>query len=184
MATTNTKSKLTDSFAKIASDLGIQNKMAAPTLEKVVVSTGVGSITDRNKLEIIPEALAQITGQKPAPRQAKKSIAAFRSRQGDTIGYQITLRGEQMQSFVDKLINIALPRTKDFRGIKRSAVDQGGNLTIGIREHTIFPETSDEDIRNIFGFGITLVSNLESRESALKFFEYLGIPFVKGETNG
>jgi len=179
MASINTKKKLQESFSTIAPDLGITNKMASPTIYKVVVSSGIGSITDQNKLKIIPDALAKITGQQPAPRQAKKSIAAFKSRQGDIIGYQITLRGEQMISFMDKLINIALPRTKDFRGIPRSVVDDGGNMTIGIKEHTIFPETSDEDIRNIFGFGITVVTNLDNQADAMKFFEYLGVPFVK-----
>ena len=177
----NTRQKIADSYEKLANELGIDNKMAAPKLEKVVVSTGVGSITDKQKQDLIPDSLALITGQKPSPRQAKKSIAAFRSRQGDVIGYQVTLRGEQMYSFVDKLINIALPRTKDFRGISRKVVDEGGNMTIGIREHTIFPETSDEDIRNIFGFGVTLVSNINDEKKALTFFEYLGIPFTKEE---
>ena len=177
----NTKTKIVESASELSPELGLKNKMAAPRLYKVVVATGTGSITDQNKLSVIPEALAQITGQKPAPRQARKSIAAFQTRQGDVVGYQVTLRGEQMYSFVDKLINIALPRTKDFRGIKRTAVDEGGNLTIGIREHTIFPETSDEDIRNTFGLGVTLVSNLEDRDQAVKFYEYLGIPFVKEE---
>lgn len=179
MAILTTKQKIADSFDKLSAELGISNKMAAPALHKVVVSTGVGSITDQKKLDIIPEALAAITGQKPASRQAKKSIAAFRSRQGDVIAYQVTLRGDQMMSFMDKVINIALPRTKDFRGINRGAVDENGNLTIGIREHTIFPETADEDIRNIFGFGITVVTSLDNREDATKFFEYLGVPFTK-----
>jgi len=181
MAIQTTREKIAASFDVLGSDLGIKNKMSAPRLEKVVVSTGIGSITDQNKLKLIPEALALITGQSAAPRQAKKSIAAFKSRQGDVIGYQVTLRGEQMYSFVDKLVNIALPRTKDFRGIPRKVVDQGGNMTIGIKEHTIFPETSDEDIRNIFGFGITLVSNVDGKQNATKFYEYLGVPFVKAE---
>jgi len=179
MATLTTKQRIAESFDKLGSELGIKNRMSAPRLEKVVINTGIGSIQDQNKLKIIPDALALITGQQAAPRQAKKSMAAFKSRQGDVIGYQVTLRGEAMNSFVDKLVNIALPRTKDFRGIPRQIVDQGGNATIGIKEHTIFPETSDEDIRNIFGFGVTLVSNLDDKADAMKFFEYLGIPFVK-----
>lgn len=183
MAIKNTKTRILESFDNLASDLGIKNKMAAPRLYKVVVATGVGSITDQNKLTNIPNALALITGQKPAERPAKKSVAAFRSRQGDVVGYQVTLRGEQMYNFVDKLVNIALPRTKDFRGINRSALDSNGNLTIGIKEHTIFPETSDEDIRNIFGLGITFVSNLDDKASAEKFFTYLGVPFVKEDAN-
>ena len=178
MATKDTKTRLTESFDVLGSDFGIKNKMAAPKLYKVVVATGVGSITDSNKLDKIPDSLAKITGQKPAPRAAKKSVAAFRSREGDVIGHQVTLRGAQMNSFMDKLIHIALPRTKDFRGINPKAIDANGNLTIGIREHTIFPETSDEDIRNIFGLGITLVTNVNSKTDAKKFFTYLGVPFA------
>src|SRR5690606_5485902 len=101
---------------------------------------------DKKKMELIVDRLAKITGQKPAERLAKKSIASFKVREGQLSGFQVTLRGSKMTDFLDRLLNIALPRTRDFRGIKREAVDAVGNYSLGIKEHTIFPETSDEDI--------------------------------------
>jgi len=100
-------------------------------------------------------------------------------RAGDTVGQSVTLRGEKMHSFFDKLVNIALPRTKDFRGINRSTVDGMGNMTIGIKEHTIFPETGDEEIKDVFGLSITLVTTAGDKVSATKYLEYLGLPFKK-----
>ena len=126
--------------------------MAAPKTKKVVINTGTGTAMkkDKNKNEAIALRLAKITGQKPSLRGAKQSISSFKVRQGDPIGAIVTLRGKRMYAFLEKLINVALPRTKDFRGLKRSAVDNIGNLTIGIKEHTIFPETADEDIKDVF----------------------------------
>ena len=112
-------------------------------------------------------------------RGAKKSIASFKIRLGDPIGIVATLRGKRMYAFLEKLINVALPRTKDFRGISRKAVDNVGNLTIGIKEHTIFPETADEDIKDVFGLSITLVSTAKNKEEGLAFYELIGIPFKK-----
>lgn len=162
---------------------GYTNVMAAPKIEKVVVSVGTGkkSRFDRMANDFIAERLAQITGQKPAARGAKQSIATFKIRTGDPIGQVATLRGARMYAFLDKLVNIALPRTKDFRGVKRTAVDSMGNLSIGIKEHTIFPETSDEEIKDIFGLSINIVTTSDNKEEATKFFEHIGIPFVKVE---
>ena len=171
------KEKQEKVFDSLKSSFGYVNVHQAPRLEKIVVSSGTGSRFDKNKLEIVESRLARITGQKPAPSPAKKSVAAFKVREGDIVGYQVTLRGTQMNGFLDKLLNIALPRTKDFRGIPRSAIDEMGNLTIGIKEHVIFPETSDEDINDIFGFGITLVSTANTKDEAEHFFEFLGVPF-------
>jgi large subunit ribosomal protein L5 len=125
------------------------------------------------------DRLTKITGQRPTVRSAKKSVASFKVRQGDPIGVAVTLRGARMNHFLDKLIHIAIPRTKDFRGIDPKAVDNIGNMTIGIKEHSIFPETSDEDLKDVFGFAITLVSTAKGKEEALKFFTHLGIPFKK-----
>jgi len=127
----------------------------------------------------VKEKEAQITGQKGALRGAKQSVSSFKVRQGDPIGIVVTLRGKRMFAFLEKLINVALPRTKDFRGINRNAVDNVGNLTIGVKEHTIFPETADEDIRDIFGLSITLVSTAKNKKEGTTFFELLGIPFKK-----
>ena len=169
-----------NTFDTLKTTFGYTNKMQAPKLVKVVVSTGVGKTKgDKKKMELIVDRLAKITGQKPAERLAKKSIATFKVREGQLSGFQITLRGNKMNDFVDRLINIALPRTRDFRGIKRDAVDAVGNYSLGIKEHTIFPETSDEDIRDVFGISITFVTTAKTKPECLAFLEYLGFPFKK-----
>jgi large subunit ribosomal protein L5 len=170
-----------DSFSGMKEKFGYKNVMQAPRLSKIVISSGTGSVKDKKKVELIADRLARITGQKPAPRSSKKSIASFKVRSGDLVGYQITLRGKRMADFVDKLVHIALPRTKDFRGISKTAVDQMGNYTLGIKEHTIFPETSDEDLKDVFGFGMTLVTTSKDKAQTLAFLEYLGFPFKKVE---
>jgi large subunit ribosomal protein L5 len=171
-----------ESFKALKDKFGYKNPMQAPKITKVVLSTGTGSVKDKKKVELIEDRLTRITGQKPAPRSSKKSIASFKVREGDLVGYQITLRGKRMADFIDKLIHIALPRTKDFRGISRTAVDQMGNYTLGIKEHTIFPETSDEDLKDIFGVGITVVTTSKDKEQTLALLEFLGFPFKKEET--
>lgn len=160
---------------------GYSSVLGAPRLTKIIISSGTGSgmKKDRTKNDVIMDRLTRITGQRPTVRSAKKSVASFKVREGDPIGVAVTLRGARMLHFVDKLINIAIPRTKDFRGIDPKAVDSIGNMTIGIKEHTIFPETSDEDLKDVFGFAITLVSTAKDRDEALRFFTYLGIPFKK-----
>lgn len=169
-------------FEKMKSVFNYKNAMAAPVMRKVVINVGTGTLIkkDKNKNETIADRLAKITGQKAALRGAKQSISSFKVRQGDPIGVIITLRGKRMYAFLEKFINIALPRTKDFRGISRNAVDNVGNLTIGIKEHTIFPETADEDIRDIFGMSVTLVCTAKNKKEGTTFFELLGIPFKKG----
>ncbi|MEK7227601.1 MAG: 50S ribosomal protein L5 [Patescibacteria group bacterium] len=158
---------------------GYKNPMQAPRILKVVVSAGVGSFKDKNKFKVVEDRLARITGQKAAPRGAKVSIATFKSRQGDVVGYQITLRGQRMYDFLGRLINIALPRTKDFRGISPTAADEMGNYTLGIKEHTIFPETSDEELKDVFGLAVTIVTTAKSKEEAVNFLTHLGFPFKK-----
>lgn len=157
------------------------NVMQAPTVRKVVISTGVGSTKDKNKIKLIEDRLAKITGQKPSARKAKKSIAAYKSREGDVIGYQVTLRGKRMFNFLDKFIHVALPRTRDFRGINRTAVDEMGNATIGIKEHTIFPETADEELRDVFGLAVTIVTSAKDKKEATAFLTQIGVPFKKEE---
>lgn len=169
------------SYKAMKEKFGYKNPMQSPTLSKLVISTGTGSVKDRKKVELIADRLSKITGQKPAPRASKKSIASFKVRQGDLVGYQVTLRGKRMCDFIDKLVHIALPRTKDFRGISKTAVDDMGNYTLGIKEHTIFPETSDEDLKDVFGFGITIVTTSKKKEDTIAFLEYLGFPFKKEE---
>ncbi|MFA6177662.1 MAG: 50S ribosomal protein L5 [Candidatus Paceibacterota bacterium] len=170
-------------FEKMKNTFQYKNLLAAPKIQKIVLNVGTGTAMkkDKNKNEAISLRLTKITGQKPAPRSSKQSIASFKTRKGDPIGIMVTLRGKRMYAFLEKLINIALPRTKDFRGINRKAVDNIGNLTIGIKENTIFPETADEDIRDVFGMSITLVSTAKNKKEGTVFFEILGIPFKKEE---
>ncbi len=155
---------------------GYKNKLQAPRLVKTVISTGVGKIKDKKKIEIIENRLARITGQKAAPRGAKQSVASFKVRQGDIVGYQVTLRGSRMYDFLDKLMHIALPRTRDFRGLAPKAIDTLGNITIGIKENTIFPETSDEELKDVFGFAVTIVTTAKSKKEADVFFRHIGVP--------
>jgi len=174
-----TKQKQNEVFAALKEKMGWTNPMQAPRLSKVVISVGTGSFKDKKKNELVAARLMKITGQKPAPRGAKRAIASFKTRLGDLIGYQITLRGPRLFGFLDKFLNVALPRTKDFRGISPKAVDEMGNITIGIKEHTIFPETADEDLRDVFGLAITIVTTAQTHAEALAFFEHIGIPFRK-----
>ncbi len=164
---------------QIKTQEGYKNPMQAPKILKVIVSSGVGSFKDKNKFKIVEDRLARITGQKAAPRGAKVSIANFKSRQGDVVGYQATLRGKRMYDFLEKLIHIALPRTKDFRGISKDAADEMGNYTLGIKEHTIFPETSDEELKDVFGLAITIVTTAKSKDEVLKLLTHIGFPFKK-----
>ena len=166
-------------FKTLKEKFGYTNIFQTPKIEKIIVSTGIGSIKDKKKIEVILNRLTQITGQKPSPRAAKKSIASFKLREGDTIGYQVTLRGSRMRDFFDKFVHIALPRTRDFRGIPRTAIDEMGNVTIGIKEHTIFPETSDEELKDIFGLAVTIVTTAKSKEEAESFLRALGLPLQK-----
>lgn len=168
-----------DSFSVLKETLGLKNPMQAPRLLKVVVSCGFGSVKDKKKIELIADRLSRITGQKPAVRVTKKAIATFKTRLGDPIGYQITIRGKRMYEFLDRLIHVALPRTKDFRGLSRDSVDAMGNYTIGIKEHTIFAETSDEDLKDVFGFAITVVTTSSDKTSTLAFLSHLGFPLKK-----
>ncbi len=167
--------------AKALKEFGYKNAISAPHLTKISISVGTGSMMkkDKEKNNLVSDRLAKITGQKPALRAAKKSVAGFKSRQGDPVGLVVTLRGARMYHFMDKLINIALPRTKDFRGIDPKAVDSVGNITLGIKEHTIFPETSDEDLRDVFGMAITIGTTAKNKAEALAFFTHIGIPFKK-----
>jgi large subunit ribosomal protein L5 len=169
------------SYTHLKTKYGYKNVMASPRLVKVVVASGTGSGIKRNKdhNKLVMDRLAKITGQKPATRGAKKSIASFKIRIGDPVGVLVTLRGSQMYGFLDKLINVAIPRTKDFRGIDRKIVDNIGNLTMSIKEHTIFPETGDEELKDVFGLAVTIVTTAKTKAEATDFFEYIGVPFKK-----
>ncbi|MBY0473283.1 50S ribosomal protein L5 [Patescibacteria group bacterium] len=155
------------------------NVMQVPKIQKVVVSVGIGSTKDKNKIKLIAERLATITGQKPATRITKKAIASYKTRVGDTVGYQVTLRGIRAQNFLNRLLHIALPRTKDFKGIPANSVDEMGNYTLGIKEHSVFPETADEELKDIFGMAITVVTTAKNKAEAKAYLTHLGFPFKK-----
>lgn len=176
-----TQVKVKNTFTVLKEDFGYQNPMSAPKITKVVVSAGTGKRAKvmRDWNAHVQDRLTKITGQQPALRQAKKSIATFKLREGDQIGVTTTLRGEKALSFVDKLIHIALPRTRDFRGIAATGVDEMGNLTIGIKEHSIFPITAEEDLQNVFSLAVTIVTTAKTKAEAMAFFTHLGIPFKK-----
>jgi large subunit ribosomal protein L5 len=168
-------------FTAHKDEFGYTNVFSAPTIEKVIVSVGTGKRARNEKgwNELVADRLAKITGQKPSARPAKKSIATFKLREGEIIGQSVTLRGDRMFAFLEKLINVALPRTKDFRGVNMTGVDSLGNMTLGIKEHSIFPETGEEELRDVFGLSVTIVTTAKTQKEAQVFFTDMGVPFVK-----
>ena len=154
--------------------------MQVPHIEKIVINVGVGDATSNAKLldDSVAE-LAQITGQKPVITRAKKSIASFKLREGQAIGCKVTLRGERMYEFLDKLISISLPRVRDFRGISKNAFDGRGNYTLGVKEQLIFPEISYEKVTKVRGMDIVVVTTANTDEEAFTLLELIGMPFHK-----
>ncbi len=156
------------------------NLMEVPKVVKIVVNVGAGeAVSNKDVLEKIQEQLAIITGQKPVITKARKSISAFKIRKGMPIGVKVTLRGKLMESFLEKIIKIIIPRLKDFRGISERSVDKEGNLNLGFKEQTIFPEIDFDKIDKIRGLEVTIVTNARDYEKGKKFFELMGIPFRK-----
>ncbi len=159
---------------------GYTSPMAVPRLQKVVVNIGVGRLREKkDAVETVEKHLALITGQHLTPRPAKKAIASFKSRTGMIVGYAVTLRGVRMFNFLDRMVNFAIPRMRDFRGISTTSVDQNGNLTLGFKEHIVFPEMIGEDVKTIFGFEVTVVTSAKTRNEAMEMFRLLGFPFQK-----
>jgi large subunit ribosomal protein L5 len=160
---------------------GYTNVMQVPVVEKVVVNIGLGEAMDNPKaLEAAVGDLVQITGQKPIVTKARKSIANFKLREGRQIGAKVTLRGDRMWSFLDRLMNIVLPRVRDFRGVSPDAFDGRGNYTLGLREQLIFPEIEFDKIDKVRGMEITIVTNAPSDDQAAALLRLLGMPFRKG----
>jgi large subunit ribosomal protein L5 len=173
MYNTEVRKKLKDEFK-------IDNPMALPKIEKVVINMGVGeAIQNAKLLDSAAEELATITGQKPVITRAKKSIASFKLREGQAIGTMVTLRGEKMYEFLDRLISIALPRVRDFRGVPTKSFDGRGNYTLGIRDHLIFPEIDPVKVDKSKGMNITIVTNAQNDEQARFLLRELGMPFGK-----
>lgn len=154
--------------------------MAAPKLEKIVLNMGVGDATQNSKnLDEAVEELGLISGQKPLITKAKKSIAGFRLREGMAIGAKVTLRGTRMYDFLDKLVNVSLPRVRDFRGVSSKAFDGRGNYTLGVREQLIFPEIDYDNVNRVRGLDIVIVTTANSDEEAHELLAQLGMPFAK-----
>ena len=157
---------------------GMQNPMRIPKLEKIIVNMGVGEAAqDSRRLDSAMEDLARITGQKPQLRRARKSVAGFKIREGMPVGVRATLRGERMWEFLDRLVSIALPRVRDFRGINPNAFDGRGNFALGLREQTIFPEVSYDSIDSMRGLDVAVVTTAETDEEAQELLRMLGMPF-------
>jgi len=175
--------RLRDKYKKeiapaIAKEFGIENPMAIPRLEKIVVNMGIGeAISNAKILDTAAEELRSITGQKPVVTKAKKSIAAFKLRQGMNIGTMVTLRGERMYEFLDRLISVALPRVRDFRGISGKAFDGRGNYTLGVREQLIFPEIDFNKVDKTRGMNISIVTTATNDEQARSLLKAMGMPF-------
>ena len=167
-------------FEQLKKDFGWKNVMQTPKIQKVIISIGVGKMAkDKPKVELVADRIAKITGQKPATRGAKQAISSYKTRIGDKVGYQVTLRGKRMIDFLNRLIHIALPRTKDFKGLTVNSIDPMGNFTLGIREHIVFPETADEDIEDVFGMAVTVVTSAKNKKEAEAYLRHLGFPFKK-----
>jgi len=169
---------------KMKEKFGYKNNLAIPKVEKVVINIGVGRMSQQQSFQdkILPEVvkdLSAITGQKPKTATAKKSIAGFKLREGQTVGLVVTLRGSKMADFMDRLVKIVFPRVKDFRGIELKNVDKNGNLSIGFKEHVVFPEISPETSRQDFGLEVTIVPNIKNREQAIELYRLIGVPLKK-----
>lgn len=158
-------------------EFGIKNAMAVPRVGKVVVNVGTGKILkDAKRVEEIWASLETITGQKVLKTKARQAIANFKTREGLEIGACVTLHGQRMWDFLDRLINVALPRVRDFQGIPRSAVDQSGNCNIGIKEHLVFPEIIPEKVQHIFSFQVNIVTTAKNKQEGEVLFRLLGLP--------
>ena len=165
---------------KLKEEFGYKNSLAVPKIEKVVINVGIGKLIDDDKAkENIVHDLTMICGQKPNFRAAKKAIAGFKIREGSTVGLAVTLRGQKMYDFLDRLIHISLPRGRDFHGLALKSIDKNGNFTIGIKEQIIFPEISAEHAKNIFGFEICIKTTAKSKKEATALFKLMGFPLQR-----
>jgi len=167
---------------KLQSDLGLSNPMEVPKLEKIVVNMGIGeAVADRKQIEDAVTELATITGQKPKVNIARKSIAGFKLREGQAVGVSVTLRGDRMWEFFDRLLAIAIPRIRDFRGLNPQSFDGRGNYTFGVNEQLIFPEIDFDDVSTTRGMDITIVTTAGDNESARALLDAFGFPFRKAD---
>jgi large subunit ribosomal protein L5 len=181
------KSRLQERYEKeiapaLAKELGVSNPMAVPKVHKVVINMGVGEATQNAKvLDPAVNELGQIAGQKPVVTRAKKSIAAFKVRENQAIGAMVTLRGDRMYEFLDRLINVALPRVRDFRGVSGKSFDGRGNYTLGVRDQLIFPEIDYAKVEKTKGMNVTIVTTAKDDNQARSLLRHLGMPFRQEE---
>lgn len=165
---------------KVGKQLGVTNPMAVPTLKKITVNIGVkNAVADKKNMEVAQQVLETITGQKPRVNKAKKSISSFKLREGDKIGLTVTLRGSRMHEFFYKLVNVVLPRIKDFRGVSNTAFDKQGNYTLGLSEYSVFPEVDTGKIERVLGMEMTIVTTAQNKEQGMVLLKELGMPFKK-----
>jgi len=163
---------------RMREEFGYENVMQIPRLEKIVVNVGLGEALQNAKaLDAAVKDISTIAGQRPVITRARKSIATFKLRAGNPIGVKVTLRGDRMYAFLDRLVNVALPRMRDFRGVPRDAFDGRGNYTLGLREQIVFPEISYDQVDRVRGMEITIVTSARSDEEARRLLEHLGMPF-------
>jgi large subunit ribosomal protein L5 len=175
------KEKYDSIKSELQSELEIKNPMQVPGLEKIIISVGTGFAMKDNKLmQNIQDTVSVIAGQRAVIIEARKSVAGFKVREGMPVGVKVTLRGKKMYEFLDRLVSIALPRVKDFRGINRNGFDGRGNYNFGVTEQLIFPEVSYDSVMQIHGMNITMVTTTDSDKEALALLEKMGVPFAKG----
>ncbi len=168
----------TDVVPALRKEFGYKNVMAVPKIEKVVVNMGLGEATSNVKIiDTGSDELARITGQKPVTRRSKKSIAAFKVRKGQPVGTSVTLRGERMWEFLDRLMNIALPRVRDFKGVSPKGFDGRGNYTLGLRDQLLFPEIDYMKVDKARGMNVSVVTTAKTDEEARKLLQFIGMPF-------
>jgi len=160
-------------------EFGVTSQLAVPRIEKVTVNIGIGRLKDDKEREEARRFLELVTGQKPEPRPARIAIASFKTRKGSLVGLRVTLRGKRMWDFLERFVYVAIPRMRDFRGLPATAVDEHGNLNIGVREHIIFPEMIGEDIRRVFSLQVIVTTNAHTHERADALFRSLGFPLAK-----
>jgi large subunit ribosomal protein L5 len=166
---------------ELKNELGIANVHQIPKIDKIVINSGVGkAVADSKHLDMAVATLTKISGQKPITTKAQHSIASFKLREGMTIGTKVTIRGEQMYSFLDRLISVVLPRVRDFHGVSAKAFDKSGNYSLGFSDQTVFPEISYEDAQAIHGLQVTIVISGGNPEASKLLLEKLGMPFEKG----
>jgi large subunit ribosomal protein L5 len=165
---------------ELEKELGLTNVHQIPRIEKVVINSGVGrAVTDSKNLEIVSNTITKVAGQAPVTTVAKNSIAGFKLREENKIGVMVTLRGDRMYSFLDRLVSIALPRVRDFRGISATAFDRQGNYSIGLNDQSVFPEISFEESSNRHGFQVNIVTTAKTPEESKLLLEKLGFPFQR-----